>query len=211
MNLLLILAFLLAITTTSYLLHRYHLSERQRARKKSLPLPPLGSYDSNIEPQVIDINDNKLNDKTEPSNNWLHLVSEMRKKGQTESALKLCRSKFPLYGAFRQATLILRSVLQNKSLSKEKTQETLVCLYKTAATAELIHMKRSDGDTISSVQMKKLNLTLIENFSFDYKELGYTEIPLLTKNDVKALVSNWGEPKTHDSPHKLYQKYLLLP
>ena len=208
MNLLLIFTFLLAVTTTSYLLHRYHLSERQRARKSSLPLPPIGSYDSNLDPQVTDINNNKLSYEAQSSINWLQLVSEKRKEGQTESALNLCRRKFPLYSAFRQAILILRSVLQNKSVSPEKTQETLLCLYKTAATAELIHKKSSDEDSISPAQMNKLNLTLIENFSFDYNKLGYTEIPLLTKKDVKALVSHWGEPKTHYSPHELYQKYL---
>ena len=208
MNFLLILTFLLAVTTTSYLLHRYHLSGRQRARKSSLPLPPLGSYNSNLDSQVIDINNNKLNYEAQSSKNWLQLVSEKRKKGQAESALNLCRRKFPLYGAFKQAILILRSVLQNESVSPEKTQETLLCLYKTAATAELIHKKSSDEVSISPAQMNKLNLTMIENFYFDYNKLGYTEIPLLAKKDVKALVSHWGEPKTHYPPHKLYQKYL---
>ena len=206
-NFLLILTFLLAVAATSYLLHQYHIFMQYQTRKKSLPLPPIDSFNSNLTPQNIDIN-NKLLPKNQAASNWLDLVSEMRKQGQIESALNVCERKFPLYSAYRQATLIFRSILQDKNLEEKKTHETLLRLYKTAATAEMIYMKRSTGGTISSTKLKNLNMPLIESFSFDYNDLGYTEIPLLTKKDIKTIVSRWGEPKKHECPRRLYQKYL---
>mgnify|MGYP001161301866 CR=1 FL=1 len=207
-NFLFILAFLLAVAATSYLLHKYHIYIQYQTRKKSLPLPPIDSFNSNFNSQIVDIKKNKVLSKDLAAINWLELISDMRKQGQTESALSVCESKFPLYSAYRQATLILRSILQDKNIDEKKTHETLLRLYKTAATAEMIHMKKSTGETISSTTLKKINMPLIENFSFEYNNLGYTEIPLLTKKDIKALVSRWGEPKKHESPRSLYQKYL---
>ena len=211
MNLLFIIACLLTVTAASYLLHQYHLVQRQQTRKRSLPLPPLENNKVKLESQAIDIDRNKSAYSRQPSvtsGNWQKLVSEMKKNGEIEAALNLCKKKFPLYSAYRQTTLILRSVLQTEGLAKKRLNEAMLHLYKTAATAELIHMKRSAEDTISSSELKKLNIALIESISFNYDVLGYLEIPLLTQKDIKTIVSHWGEPKKHDSPRKLYQKYV---
>ena len=211
MNLLFIIACLLIVIATSYLLHQYHLVQRQQTRKRSLPLPPLVNNEVKLRSQTIDIERNKNANSRQPSvtsGNWQKLVSEMRKNGEFENALNLCKKKFPLYSAYKQTTLILRSVLQTEGLAKKKTEEAMLHLYKTAATAELIHMKRSVEDTIPSSELKKLNMGLIGRISFNYDVLGYLEIPLLTQKDIKTIVSHWGEPKKHDSPRKAYQKYL---
>ena len=213
MNFLFIIACLVFVITVSYLLHRYHLFERQQARKRSLPLPPLGSNNLKLIPQTIDIDENYRVDEEQPplpitTGTWQKSIAAMKKNGEFEGALNLCKSKFPLYSAYRQATLILRSVLQTESLSNKETEENLLRLYKTAVTAEMIHMKKSAEDTVSSSELKKLNKAEIDSISIDYNILGYLEIPLLTKKDIKTIVSLWGEPKKHNSPSKLYQKYI---
>ena len=211
MNLLFILAFILLVATTSYLLHQYQSSIRQKTRKSSLPLPPIGNSDCHLKPQAFgktgDSADTHSHTFKAPDN-WQRSITELRKEGQTEPALKLCKSKFPSYSAYKRATVILRSLLKTKGLSKRRTHKILLSLYKTAATAEMIHMKRSRENAISSSELKNLNMTLIESISFNYNELGYTEIPLLTRKDIKTIVSHWGEPKKHDSPRKAYQKYI---
>ena len=208
MNFLLILAFLLVAITTSYLLHQHHLSRQQQARKQSLPLPPIDVASSSFYKQTIDINENKFESTSQNLVNWQQTISKMRKKGRTQAALNVCEGKYPLYSAYRQATLILRSILQDKNVDEPKVQEILSRLYKTAATAEMIHCKGSGGQSMSPAALKKLKMPLNDNFSIDYNELGYKEIPLLTKKDIKAIVSYWGEPEKHDSPRRLYQKYL---
>ena len=211
MNLLSILAFIFAVMTTSYLLYQRQLSARQKARKSSLPLPPIGNSDCYLETQAIDKDRNSIDAQNQTPiapDNWQRLVTKLRKEGQTEPALNLCKTKFPLYSAYRKATVVIRSALQTKGLSKRRTHEILLHLYETAATAELIHMKRSRESAISSAELKKLNMALIRDISFNYSELGYTEIPLLTQKDIKTIVDHWGEPKKHDSPRKAYQKYM---
>ena len=211
MNLIFMMTFILVVMTTSYLLHQYQFSKQLKTRKSSLPLPPISSSNFNINLQTIDIKDKILNSSTEvpkTPDNWQKLITEMRKEGQNEPALKLCISKFPLYSAYRRATVILRSVLHTKGLSERKTHKTLLRLYRTAAAAEMIHMKRSREDAISFTELKKMNMSSIENIPFDYNILGYKELPLLTQKDIKIIVNQWGEPKKHDSPRKAYQKYL---
>jgi hypothetical protein len=153
-------------------------------------------------------NENQKPPPLKDPSNWRQSVLEMRKKKQIEPALNLCKSKFPLYTAYREATLILKSTLQSEGSSQAKIQGILSQLYKTAAIAELIHMKKSAENKRLPYKVKITNITLLEKIPFDYNKLGYLELPLLTKKDTRVLVSHWGEPRKHDSPRNLYKNYL---
>ena len=110
--------------------------------------------------------------------------------------------------SYRETTLILKSILQNEGLSQTKVQETLSQLYKTAAIAELIYMKKSAESKPLSDMLKTAEITLLDKITFDYNKLGYLELPLITKKDSRVLVSHWGEPNKHDSPRNLYESHL---
>ena len=104
--------------------------------------------------------------------------------------------------------MILKSTLQNEDSSQAKIQDILSQLYKTAAVAELIHVKNSAANKRIPDKVKITDVTLLEKIPFDYNKLGYLELPLLTKKDTRVLVSHWGEPRKHDSPRNLYKNYL---
>ena len=215
MSLLFLLIFFLSVVLSIYLLDQHNNHLRQQNRKRSQPLPPIG----NLETDLSKTNDN-INRKTSDgqkqttapqkiSATWRQSVSEMRKKKQTEAALKLCKSKFPLYTAYREATLVLRSMLKNEGLSRAEIKKTLSQLYKTAAIAELIYSKKSAVGKSLPDQLKTADIKLFDKIPLDYNKLGYLKLPLLTKHDTKVLVSHWGEPDKHDSPSNLYEKHLL--
>ncbi len=45
---------------------------------------------------------------------------------------------------------------------------------------------------------------LIEGLSYTYNDIGYNELTLLGKTDIKELVSLWGEPEHHSTLNKMY-------
>ena len=188
---------------------------REQNRKRSQPLPPIGNLKADLTSEIENkdkkISDFKIHIPTASKNpsNWRQLALEMRKKNQMEPALTLCKSKFPLYTAYREATLILKSILQNDGLSQAKIQRTLSQLYKIAAIAELIYMKKSAEGKLLPDRLKSVDITLLDKIPFDYNELGYLELPLLKMQDTRLLVSYWGEPAKHVSPRKLYMSHFI--
>ena len=206
--------FFSSVFISVYLFDRHNTYLRQQNRKRSQPLPPIGNLEADLSNETYSIETKTSDGENEtPAHlknpkNWRQSVLEMRNKKQIEPALHLCKSKFPLYTAYREATLILKSTLQNEGSSQTKIQDVLSQLYKTAAIAELIHMKKSDENKRLPEKVKITNITLLEKIPIDYNKLGYLELPLLTKKDTKVLVSHWGEPKKHDSPRNLYKNYL---
>ena len=214
MSFLFLLMFFSSVFLSVYLFNRHNTYLRQQNRKRSQPLPPIGNLQTdssnktyNDEAKTSD-GENQTPASLKDPSNWRQSVLEMRKKKQIEPALNLCKSKFPLYTAYREATLILKSTLQNEGSSQAKIQGILSQLYKTAAIAELIHMKKSAENKRLPDKVKITNITLLEKIPFDYNKLGYLELPLLTKKDTRILVSHWGEPRKHDSPRNLYKNYL---
>ena len=214
MSFLFLLMFFTSVFLCVYLFSRHNTYQRQQNRKRSQPLPPIGNSEADLSNETHN-NETKTSDgESQPParlknpSNWRQSVLEMRKKKQIEPALHLCKSKFPLYTAYREATLILKSTLQNGDSSQAKIQDILSQLYKTAAVAELIHMKKSDENKHIPDKVKITDITLLEKIPFDYNKLGYLELPLLSKKDTRVLVSHWGEPRKHDSPRNLYKNYL---
>tara|TARA_B100000700_G_scaffold322049_1_gene422669 strand:+ start:202 stop:849 length:648 start_codon:yes stop_codon:yes gene_type:complete len=206
--------FFSSVFLCAYLFNRHNTYQRQQNRKRSQPLPPIGNLEADLSNETHN-NETKTSDgESQPPahlknpGNWRQSVSEMRKKKQIEPALHLCKSKFPLYTAYRETTLILKSILQNEGPSQAKIQDILSQLYKTAAIAELIHMKKSDENKRLPDKVKISDITLLEKIPIDYYELGYSKLPLLTKKDTRVLVSHWGEPRKHDTPRNLYDNYL---
>jgi len=214
MSFLFFLMFFSSVFISVYIFDRHNTYLRQQNRKRSQPLPPIGNLEADLSNETYNIEKKTSDGENETPahpknpNNWRQSVLEMRKKKQIEPALNLCKSKFPLYTAYREATLIFKSTLQNEGSSQAKIQDVLSQLYKTAAIAELIHMKKSDENKRPPEKVKITNITLLEKIPFDYNKLGYLELPLLTKKDTKVLVSHWGEPRKHDSPRNLYKNYL---
>ena len=214
MNFFFLIMFLSSVFLSVYLFNRHNIYLRQQNRKRSQPLPPIGNLEADLSNQTNDKPTKTSDGKSQPSahlenpSNWRQSVLEMRKKKQIEPALHLCKSKFPLYTAYREATLILKSTLQNEGSSQAKIQDILTQMYKTAAIAELIHMKKSAANKRIPDKVKITDITLLEKIPFDYYELGYSMLPLLTKKDTRVLVSHWGEPRKHDSPRNLYENYL---
>lgn len=111
--------------------------------------------------------------------------------------LKLAVENLPLPAAFRHAMIAIRQLTRDAMKSGCDCEKHLVFLYWLAAVESFLlpysERLQQPGynvfSTIPSAVFKKL--------PFTYKSLGYKNLPLLNKTDVKWLVSRWGEPDSH--------------
>lgn len=111
--------------------------------------------------------------------------------------------QYPLLGAYTQRCIQLRQRLKTTSTNPKLFNTTLQELYRTAAVAELLHSKKSKGK-LPLGQLKMLPDELIAELDMPYAKLGYIELRLLRKSDIKQLLLLWGKPETHQCPRSYH-------
>ena len=125
-------------------------------------------------------------------------------KGEPAKRLKLALENMPLPGAFKEAAIATRALIREKRKEKEKHDEQLFLLYWLAAIDSFSipysdKLQEPGYNVVESIPGEK-----IKTLPFSYKVLGYTELTLLNKTDVKWLIEAWGEPEAHSTLHKLH-------
>ena len=143
------------------------------------------------------------------NDNWLERVAQLKKDDQMTEALGVCQSEFPLWSAYQQASLIHRARI--KRLIKEELDHTeeLEQLYFIAAQASFLHDHVPGLPNLSLALLKTLDLKKIDQLEMPYSEIGYTELRLIKKTDIKLLLGHWGRPNAHIKPRKLLSEAWL--
>ena len=216
-----------------YGLHKYQTMEVEYQVDRTMPLPPIkgdGSgkpqsarkknAEAESKPKRSRIrNTAKRQDKPrarkngpdqEPANtkaNWQDLVTQAKTEGNFQQAYELCQQHYPLWGAFNQACIILRAQLKADKLPAEEFETLLNRLYRTAAIAELLHDKSDQAEHFKLHQLKLVPLPSLEVLEFPYQQLGYAQLRLIRKSDVKLMLSAWGRPDSHGSPRALHHDW----
>lgn len=113
--------------------------------------------------------------------------------------------RYPLLGAYTQRCIELRQQLKSIKSTPALHATTLHALYRTAAVAELLHSKSSEGK-LSLGQLKMLPDELINELDMPYDKLGYSELRLLRKSDIKQLVQLWGKPTMQQCPRSYHRQ-----
>jgi hypothetical protein len=113
--------------------------------------------------------------------------------------------QYPLLGAYTQCCIELRQRLKNIKGNPKLLDTTLHALYRTAAVAELLHSKNSEGK-LSLGQLKLLPDELITGLDMPYDKLGYSELRLLRKSDIKRMLQLWGKPQTQQCPRNYHRQ-----
>lgn len=140
--------------------------------------------------------------KTGSDSNWLQQVAALKNAQQLDQAMSLCEQNLPLWGAYNQACIILRTRI--KDADPEHREALLTQLYHLAATAELLHDKAPGSDRLSPAQLKTLNLTPLQSLQHPYSEIGYAQLRLVRKSDVKLFLDTWGRPAHHVLPRQFH-------
>ena len=133
---------------------------------------------------------------------WANRIKKY--KGEPAKRLKLALENMPLPASFREAAIATRALIREKRKEKETYDEQLYLLYWLAAVDSFSipyseKLKEPGYNVIKSIPAEKL-----KTLPFSYNQLGYTDLSLLNKTDVKWLIENFGEPETHSTLHKLH-------
>lgn len=212
-----LISILLAISMlalTVYGLHKYQNMEFGLSAERSIPLPPLdnidGDGDSRKQPISIELEAaDSISEapSKQQADNWVTEVSKLKSKGNLEGALAICHRALPLWSAYNQTCIILRSQLKQLEAEDPRFDSILKELYRTAGVAELLHEKSPSSNHLSLTQLKQLSLEAIIELNLDYTELGYANLRLIRKSDVKLMLSQWGRPAHHTLPRTLHQDW----
>ena len=205
---------------TVYGLHRYQTMEVEYTVDRSMPLPPLDDEELTTAPErpapaAHDVETPtptlarvKPESPPEPrSENWLERVASLKKTGDMDQALALCEDEFPLWGAYNQACIILRTQIRNATPESAHENALLNRLYRLAATAELLHDKSPQSAHYTQTQLKELDLTALRELEFPYAEIGYAHLRLIRKSDIKLMQARWGKVHEHGLPRERCQDW----
>lgn len=216
-----------------YGLHKYQTMEIEYQVDRSMPLPPIGG-DSRSNPsaredtsrqstlarkparsrirntpskQAEKSGTDSSTRKAAPDPNWQEQVAQAKKSGDFSRAYELSRQQFPLWGAFNQACIALRGQLKSDHLSAEEADALLRKLYVTAAIGEMLHEKSEQSEHFKLHQLKHIDYEALEQLEYPYGELGYAQLRLIRKSDVKQMLANWGRPGAHEYPRKIHAQW----
>ena len=211
------------LTLVVYGLHRYQTMEVKVSANRMLPLPPLDANLDNlsrlrrsrdtrargtrkVQPRRTAKSTHSQASVPKP-NTWQARVSAQKQAGDLTAALHICKRAYPLWGAFNQACILLRSGLDSASDSIEARDKQLSQLYQTAALAELLHDKSTDLRPLTNKQRKSIDLKAAASLQMPYPELGYAHLRLLRKGDIKLMQTLWGQPGKHQRPRELHREW----
>lgn len=228
-----ILIAIALLGVTVYGLHRYQTMEVEYQVDRTMPLPPLkrdaqpgllkrtrpGNQDSTTE-----ANDNtasaptaqKAAAKPESSDkpasqapSWQTRVSAAKSSGDISQAMALCAEQQPLWGAYNQLCILLRSQLKTAGLEEDEKKNLLSQLYRTAVVAELLHDKSHDSPRLSLAQLRSRDFRKVESLPIDYEKIGYAQLRLIRKSDIKEMLAVWGRPEAHRLPREIFEDWWL--
>ena len=185
-------------------LHQHQLRKTKDNVDKNLPLPPLNysfTESANKDEVPIDINEPSIS-KT----GWAERATQYKNEGDLESAFQQSTTGYPLWTAFSQAATVLRAKIRQDLKNNCDVSENLKKLYHVAAIASFFHDKIPDLGNLPASRLKELNIEPWEHLPMAYDKIGYTELRLLKKNDIKLILKKWGKPTQHCSAKKHHEK-----
>ena len=134
---------------------------------------------------------------------WADEIKEYR--GEPAKALSMALDHLPLPAAFRNAAVSTRALIRMVKKIQETSERELTLLYWLAAIRSFMldyapRLKEPGFNVVESIPGRYLC-----SLPYTYSELGYRELSLLNKTDVKWLTEAWGEPISHTTLNTLYR------
>ena len=174
------------------ILHQFQAKKTQDNAQQSAPLPPLVRH-SPPSAETRHVSSTKPEPKPD---NWQNKVKALRGKGDFSQALVISAQHYPKAQAFQQSLITLRAQIKSHHAEKSDPSTTLSTLYNIAAIADLFKNPRIPIKKVKQSNISTL-IQQLEKMRFPYQKIGYTNLDLLNKGDIKYLIQSWNEPKQH--------------
>ena len=202
-----ILSALALLGLTVYALHRHQTMEVEITVNRSAPLPPLepnaavrlrrqdapapSREPARQKPDTARPAAPAAPKSASTAASWQGEIAQLKAESRFAEAYTLCRRYFPLWGAYNQYCMVLRTELKAAGTDPVKYPQLLESLYRTAVIAEL----------------RKLDLDAVAELPFPFTEIGYAHLRLIRKGDIKQLVDAWGRPQGHVPPRQFHAEW----
>jgi hypothetical protein len=133
---------------------------------------------------------------------WADRIKEFR--SEPAKRLSLALTNLPLPAAFQEAAVAVRALIRAKRSVGQPFEEELSLLYWLAAMRSFMleyapRLREPGFNVVEAVPGSRLR-----SLRYSYAELGYRELSLLNKTDVKWLCEAWGEPASHSTLNALH-------
>jgi hypothetical protein len=177
-------------------------NQQKHAREtadRTAPLPALDDTLPDFAP-APDAGDSMADTVVRASdNNWQLQVKSLRMSQQYDEALEVCRTQFPKVQAMQQAAIILRQQLNISQENNVAYDHLLQNLYNLAALADIYSDTRHNASSLAHI------MAALHNGKANYRSMGYQQLKLLNKGDIRLLVQAWGTPETHRHAQEVYK------
>ena len=135
-------------------------------------------------------------------------------KGNPQKQLTICISNLPLPAAFKKGMVAVRTIIKEKIKAGKNTTNDVQLLYRLATVHSFCipyasRLKEPGWNVIEAVPG-----AILWNAGLDYKQIGFTKLPLINKTDTKWLVEVFGNPTKHSTLNvvlrEIWDKYELM-
>lgn len=118
------------------------------------------------------------------------------------SDLREAEKSYPIPAAYSKAITALRGI---KKLDKNNAENYIKQMYDLAVKYSMMidysEVCQCTGYSVFEIIPQKV----IDSLEYTYDQIGYNELKLLSKTDIKEIVELWGEPSSHSTLNKMYQ------
>lgn len=165
-------------------------------------LPPLELLEQAEDSATTDV-PGKATAKNTGKEPWKERCKTHREHKQFKEAVAAAQEAWPQWQSYEQITLTLRAEVK-ASKSPAKAEQTIIQLYRAAAEAHVLY-DRPPGQSAPRWQTvaQSTSRQQLEQLSYDWQNLGYLHLKLLTATDIKNMTKLWGEPLQHQSQGSL--------
>lgn len=143
--------------------------------------------------------------RTPDPKQWREHSQTLREAGAYEAALSACEMGWPRWQSYQEAARVIRAAI--RASAAEERDIWLERLYQLAAQASFLHDKvQGMPDPNWQMLAQRFDHADVTALEMPWDTLGYQQLRLLTKSDIKLLTKTKNEPKNHQSARVLHRK-----
>ena len=136
--------------------------------------------------------------RVEKIENWVTEISRQKEEGSSTDVIRECRKRIPVPYAFTQIAIAIRKDIRARRKAKKNTKPLLLKLYHWAVVENFFDSVNW-GSIINDRILFSTARPFVRGVKAPYETIGYHNLALLKKTDVKWLVEAFGEPVSHSS------------
>ena len=132
-------------------------------------------------------------DRPSEGGSWENASRKLPPKERLQMAI----DHLPLPAAFNETAIAIRALISDSMKEQRDPSASLKLLYWISAVASFMPARAEKAQAPGFSVVVTIPGARLFGLKFEWKSLGYEQLPLLTERDVRMLIALWGEPEAH--------------